>query len=91
MHGLGVVIGRGVIAGKKLKIYQGVTLGGDQGRYIEENEKKFWMPNIGDNVTIYTDAKIFGPVRIADNVKIKANEIVTSDMFNEGIIQNDKN
>ena len=91
VHGLGVVIGRGVIAGKKLKIYQGVTLGGDQGRYIEENEKKFWMPIIGDNATIYTDAKIFGPVRIADNVKIKANEIVTSDMFNEGIIQNDKN
>ena len=83
VHGLGVVIGRGVTAGTGLKIYQGVTLGGNQGRCIEKDGRKIWMPIIGNNVTVYTDAKVFGPVRIADGVKIKANEIVTKDILHE--------
>lgn len=34
-------------------------------------------PIIGDNVDIGVGAKIIGPVRVADNVKIGANAVVT--------------
>ena len=34
---------------------------------------------IGENVCIYTNAMVLGPVRISDNVKIKAGERITID------------
>jgi serine O-acetyltransferase len=79
VHGLGCVIGRGVISKGKLKVYQGVTIGGT-GKFIEKDNEKIWMPIIGDDVTIYTDAKVFGPIYIADGSIIKANSVVTNDI-----------
>jgi serine acetyltransferase len=35
---------------------------------------------IGDNVTMYSGARIIGPVHIGDNVKIGANSVVTHDL-----------
>lgn len=79
IHGIGTVIGCDVKIGENVKIYQGVTLGGNgKERYIEN--KIFTQPIIGNNCIIYTNACIFGPVIIGDNVKVKACNIITSDI-----------
>lgn len=41
------------------------------------------MPQIGDNVTLYTDAKLFGPIKIQENSVIKAGKIVSHDFITE--------
>ena len=63
-HGTGVVIGETTDIGDDVKVYQGVTLGalsvhrtrtpGRTGRAYKRH------PTIGDNVTIYSGAKILG-------------------------------
>lgn len=61
-HGTGVVIGETTAIGKRVRIYQGVTLGAlslpkdevDQLRYVKRH------PTIEDDVTIYAGATILG-------------------------------
>ncbi len=79
VHGLGIVIGCDVKIGKNVKIYQGVTLGGC-GKIREENGEILTQPIIGDNCIIYTNACIFGPVKISSNTKIKACKVIVEDM-----------
>ncbi len=57
-HGTGVVIGETTIIGKKVKIYQGVTLGALSVKKELGNKKRH--PTIEDNVTIYAGATILG-------------------------------
>ena len=65
----------------KLIVYQGVTIGGTNNKVRKINgDNLLDQPIIGNNVIIYTDAKIFGPVIIGDNNIIKASSIVTKDM-----------
>ena len=40
---------------------------------------------IGDNVFIGTGAKIIGAIRVADNISIGANSVVTKDFLEPGI------
>ncbi|WP_185876619.1 serine O-acetyltransferase [Blattabacterium cuenoti] len=57
-HGTGIVIGESAKIGKKVKIYQGVTLGAI---YVDKklsNQKRH--PTIEDKVTIYSGATILG-------------------------------
>lgn len=42
-----------------------------------------YFPYIEPNVTIYTDAKVFGAVIIEKNSCIKAGRIVTQDILSE--------
>lgn len=81
IHGLGTVIGCEVCSQGRLCIYQGVTIGGNNGKTrIDEAGKVWGQALIGKNVTIYTDACIFGPVVISDNTVIKAKQLVTKDI-----------
>lgn len=81
IHGLGTVIGCEVCSTGPLTVFQGVTIGGNNGKTrVDENGKVWGQPCIGDNVTIYTDACVFGPVIISDNSVIKAKQLVTKDM-----------
>lgn len=59
-HGVGVVIGGTCVIGKKVKIYQGVTLGAlsTKNRELIKNIKRH--PTIEDNVTLYANATILG-------------------------------
>lgn len=69
-HGAGVVIGETTEIGDWCTIYQGVTLGGtgkDQGKR---------HPTLGNNVMIGAGAKVLGPFRVGDHVKIAANAVV---------------
>jgi len=62
-HGTGVVIGETCIIGKKVKLYQGVTLGAlsfakdDQGNLVKGVKRH---PDVEDNVVIYAGATILG-------------------------------
>ena len=78
-HGLGIVIGMNVKSLGRLTIYQGVTLGG-AGKERMWNGQVINQPIIEDNVIIYTNAMVFGPVIIGKNVHIKAGNVVKEDI-----------
>ena len=65
-HGLGTVIGKGTRIGQRAKICQQVTTGGG--------------PTIGDDVTLWSGAKVIGRVSIGDRAEIGANAVVLADV-----------
>lgn len=69
-HGTGVVIGETAEIGDECTIYQGVTLGGT-GKHKGKRH-----PTLGNNVMVGCGAKVLGPFRVGDNVKIAANAVV---------------
>ena len=79
-HGMGIVIGETTTIGDNCTIYHGVTLGGTG----KEKEKRH--PNIGNNVIIGCGAKVLGPIKIGDNVKIGANAVVLKEVFDNATI-----
>ncbi|MCD6570724.1 MAG: hypothetical protein J7L53_08495 [Deltaproteobacteria bacterium] len=60
-------------AGENLTVYMGVSVGSAQG---EAEYDETGRPRLGNNVTIYDSAKIFGGVTIGDNVIIGTNSVV---------------
>lgn len=76
-HACGIVIGEGAILGKKVIIYSGVTLGA---RYRGSNEKGRRYPIIEDEVTVYTGAKLIGPIVVGRGAIIGANAVVLTDV-----------
>lgn len=57
-HGTGIVIGETAVIGSKVKIYQGVTLGGLSVK--KEDARKKRHPTIEDKVVLYAGATILG-------------------------------
>lgn len=89
-HGTGVVIGETCIIGKKVTIYQGVTLGAKSFRYDEEGTPLNLPrhPIIEDNVTIYSNATVLGRITIGHDTIIGGNVWVTESVAaNSRIIQ----
>lgn len=73
-HGMGIVIGETSTIGNDCTIYHGVTLGGTG------KDKYKRHPDLGDNVMVGCGAKILGPIKIGNNVKIGANSVVTKEV-----------
>lgn len=73
-HGSGTVIGETSEIGDNVTIYQNVSLGGTS----LKQEKRH--PTVGNNVVIGAGAKLLGPIKIGDNVRIGANSVVTKDV-----------
>jgi len=79
-HGTGVVIGETTEIGNRVKIYQSVTLGAlsfpkdDQGNLIRGRKSH---PIIEDEVTIYSNATILGPIIIGARSVIGGNVWIT--------------
>lgn len=69
-HGMAVVIGETSEIGDDVTIYQGVTLGGTG------KDKGKRHPTIGNRVVISTGAKVLGPFKVGDDVKIGAGSVV---------------
>ncbi len=73
-HGMGVVIGETAEIGDDCTLYHGVTLGGtswDKGKR---------HPTLGNDVVIGAGAKVLGPIRICDDVRIGSNAVVLKDV-----------
>ena len=66
-HGLGTVIGKGSVIGRRAIVLQGVTIGGGRA-------------HIGEDVKIWAGAKVIGNVDIGDRCTIGANAVVISDV-----------
>ena len=73
-HGMAVVIGETTEIGDDVTIYQGVTLGGT-GKDVGKRH-----PTIGDRVVISTGAKVLGPFRVGNDVKIGAGSVVLKEI-----------
>jgi serine O-acetyltransferase len=73
-HGIGIVIGETAEIGRNVTIYQGATLGGTG----KDTGKRH--PTIGNDVIISAGAKILGPFRIGDNVKVGAGSVVLKEV-----------
>ena len=73
-HGMGVVIGETAEIGDNCLIYQGVTLGGTG------KDKGKRHPTLGNNVMVGSGAKVLGPFKVGDNVKIAANAVVLEEI-----------
>lgn len=73
-HGMGVVIGETAEIGDNCLLYQGVTLGGTG------KDKGKRHPTLGNNVMVGAGAKVLGPFKVGDNVKIAANAVVLAEV-----------
>ena len=75
-HPHNIVIGRNVQIGENCTIYHDATIG--------QNLDLF--PEIGDNVIIYTGAKVIGGITVGDNAIIGANSVVTKDVSRKALV-----
>ena len=73
-HPVGIVIGRGTKIGKHVTVFQNVTFG------VKSWDAITVFPEISDNVTIYSGAKILGGIKIGNNSIIGANAVVNKDV-----------
>lgn len=79
-HGTGIVIGQTSTIGKRVKIYQGVTLGAVSLSNAEKLRGVVRHPQVGNDVTIYAGASLLGAIKIGDNVTIGSNVFLTDDV-----------
>jgi serine O-acetyltransferase len=73
-HGSGVVIGETAEIGRRVTLYQGVTLGGTG---FQRGKRH---PTLGDNVTVGSGAKLLGPIAVGSGAKVGANTVVVEDV-----------
>lgn len=73
-HGMGVVIGETTEIGDNVTLFQGITLGGTG----KQRGKRH--PTLGSHVVVGAGAKVLGPIKIGDYVKIGANSVVLQDV-----------
>jgi serine O-acetyltransferase len=74
-HGFDIVIGPEVRVGANCLIFNGVTLGN-----ARPDISTHRMPTIGDNCILGTGAKIFGTIRVDDDVIVGANAVLKQDL-----------
>ncbi|MBW9148507.1 hypothetical protein K2F40_05900 [Clostridium sp. CM028] len=80
IHGIGVVIGAAVKTLGPVKVYQGVTLGGNNFKERIINGELIVQPLIYGNVILYANACVFGPVIVGKNTIIGAGTIIKKDV-----------
>ena len=73
-HGMAIIIGETTEIGDDVTIYQGVTLGGTG----KDTGKRH--PTIGNRVMISSGAKVLGPFKVGDDVKIGAGAVVLKEI-----------
>jgi serine O-acetyltransferase len=82
-HGTGTVIGETCVIGDRVRLYQGVTLGGktfpqdEAGRLVKGLPRH---PIVEDDVVVYAHATILGRITIGRGSTIGGNVWVTEDV-----------
>jgi serine O-acetyltransferase len=84
-HGTGVVIGETAIVGARVRLYQGVTLGGDPD--VEGRHDVPRHPILGDDVIVHANASIIGRVTIGAGSRIGGNLWLRSDVPAGSIVE----
>jgi serine O-acetyltransferase len=82
-HGTGVVIGETSIIGERVRLYQGVTLGGEpfgEGQAHASDGGRRRHPHVGDDVVIFAGAVIIGAVTIGAGSRIAGNVWLRNDV-----------
>ena len=79
-HFSGIIIGGHTTIGTYCHVSQGVTIGASQ------RGKRKGSPTVGDRVYIGPGAKIFGNIRIGNDVAIGANCVVTKDIPDNAVV-----
>jgi len=81
-HGTGLVIGETCRIGARVRLHQGVTLGGrsadDPYGFLARGERRH--PLVADDVVIYPGATILGPVTIGEGAVIGGNVCLSDDV-----------
>ena len=73
-HGMGIIIGETTEIGDDCVLYQGVTLGGTG----KDSGKRH--PTLGDRVMVSSGAKVLGPFKVGNDVKIGSGAVVLKEV-----------
>jgi serine O-acetyltransferase len=82
-HGVGTVIGETCVIGDNCYFLQQIILGASK---IAKNKEGFRHPIIGNNVEIGSFVRIFGRVKIGNNVKISPYSVIYKDIPDNYIV-----
>lgn len=78
VHPTSIVIGKHVIAGENLSLYQNTTLGGAHIGDVQKGNQ----PKLGNNVTVFANSAILGKLIVEDNITIGANSVLLQNATN---------
>ena len=78
-HTHGVVIGPGVVAGARLRLFGGALLG-NSFNAAESKRPHHGFPTLGDDVLVLAKASVIGPVTIGDSAVVAAHALVLDDV-----------
>ena len=79
-HFGGITVSPEAVLGRNVSISQNVTIG------VNGEGAKAGTPTVGDDVYIAPGARLFGPIRVGDNVKIGANAVVYRDVPDNAVV-----
>ena len=82
-HGTGIVVGETAVIGKRVRLYQAVTLGAKRFPTDEQGNLQKGLPRhpvVQDDVVIYAGATILGRVTIGQGATVGGNVWITSDV-----------
>jgi len=81
VHNRGIIFTSSVVAGKNLTLIGPLTIGmkGMADKGVE-------VPKMGNDVTIFTGARIIGDVKVGNNVYIGANAVVVKDVSSNSVV-----
>lgn len=74
-HPVGIVVGRDVVLGSRVRLFQNVTLGN---RLSGSADRPDGMPVVGDDVHIFAGAVVLGPIRVGAGSVVGANAVLTT-------------
>lgn len=90
-HGTGIVIGATATIGDRVRLYQGVTLGGEPsvtGAARDAGEAFVRRhPAIGDDVVIFAGAVLLGPITIGARTRIGGNVWLRRDVPPDSVVE----
>ncbi len=79
-HFGGITVSRLAVIGANCALSQQVTIG------IGGEGDRYGAPAIGDDVYVAPGARLFGPIRVGNNVKIGANAVVHRDVPDNAVV-----